>query len=267
MTTIIPDYFDGDSRGIVLGLLSTFICLGGMIYTQAASRLGASDWTHAFYAYGIMVIFLLGEIFFMPKGKLEEKPTKGNHVKIPSEVIWLCAVGFVFYTCYQVFNSNEALLIAERQLGGTIEAGYASAACTGAGILAGVIVGPWLRLFKKQSITATFITTCLGLVLCVVSHNIILLCVGGFITALGYQTFTPIAGMKASEASEAMGMAFNMALVNAMCSCGQALSPFTTSILTTPWEHSLTSLFILGTVGCAVISVFAMIHFFKKKAV
>lgn len=265
MTTLIPDYFDGDSRGIVLGLLSTFICLGGMIYTQVASRLGASDWTHAFYAYGIMIIFLLGEIFFMPKGKLEEKPTKGNHVKVPSEVIWLCAVGFVFYTCYQVFNSNEALLIVERQLGGTIEAGYASAACTGAGILAGVIVGPWLKLFKKQSVTATFITTCLGLVLCVVSHNIVLLCVGGFITALGYQTFTPIAGMKASEASEAMGMAFNMALVNAMCSCGQALSPFTTSALTTPWNHTLTSLFILGTVGCAVISVLAAIHFARKK--
>lgn len=265
MTTIIPDYFDGESRGIVLGLLSTFICFGGMIYTQVASRLGASDWTKAFYAYGIMIIFLVGEIVFMPKGKLEEKPTKGNHAKVPGEVIWLCVMGFVFYTCYQVFNSNEALLIVERQLGGTIEAGYASAACTGAGILAGVIVGPWLKMFKKHSITATFATTCIGLVLCVVSQNIILLCVGGFITALGYQTFTPIAGMKASEASELMGMAFNMALVNALCSCGQALSPFTTSALTTPWGHSLTSLFILGTVGCAVITVLAFVHFSGTK--
>lgn len=265
MTTIIPDYFEGNQRGIVLGLLSTFICFGGMIYTQVASRLGASDWTHAFYAYGIMIIFLIGEIIFMPKGKLEDKPTKGHHVKVPSEVIWLCAMGFVFYTCYQIFNSNEALLIVERKLGGTIEAGYASAACTGAGILAGVIVGPWLKIFKKHTITATFVTTCIGLVICVVAHNIVLLCVGGFITALGYQTFTPIAGMKASEVSELMGMAFNMALVNALCSCGQALSPFTTSAVAKPWGKSLTSLFIIGTVGCALISAIAFLHYGKKK--
>lgn len=263
MTSIIPDYFEGEARGTVLGLLSTFICLGGMLYTQLASRLGAEDWTHAFYAYGVMVVFLIGEIIFMPKGKLEPKAQKGEKVKVPAEVIWCCVLGFILYTCYQVFNSNEALLIAERGLGGTIEAGYASAACTGAGILAGLIVGPWIRTFKKLAIPATFVTTCIGLALCVVSHNLVLLCVGGFIVALGYQTFTPLGGMKASEVSGPIGMAFNMALVNAMCSCGQALSPFTTSFLTKPWGSSLTSLFVLGTIGTALISVVGLVHYAK----
>lgn len=263
MTTIIPDYFEGEARGTVLGLLSTFICLGGMLYTQLASRLGAEDWTHAFYAYGVMVVFLAGEIIFMPKGKLEPKAEKGQKAKIPGEVIWCCVLGFILYTCYQVFNSNEAMLIVERGLGGTVEAGYASAACTGAGILAGLIVGPWLHTFKKMAIPATFVTTCVGLAICVMSHNLILLCVGGFITALGYQTFTPLGGMRASEVSGPIGMAFNMALVNAMCSFGQALSPFTTSFLTSPWGSSLSSLFVLGTIGCAIISVVGLVHYAK----
>ena len=267
MTSIIPDYFEGEARGTVLGLLSTFICLGGMLYTQLASRLGAEDWTHAFYAYGVMVVFLVGEILFMPKGKLEAKAQKGEHVKVPTEVIWCCVLGFILYTCYQVFNSNVSLLIAERGLGGTIEAGYASAACTGAGILAGLIVGPWIRAFKKQAISFTLITTCLGLAICVLSHNLVLLCVGGFIVALGYQVFTPLTGMKAAEVSGPIGLAFNMALGNAMCSFGQALSPYTTSILTKPWGSSLTSLFILGTVGCAIISVVGLVHYNKAGTV
>lgn len=265
MTSIIPDYFEGQARGVVLGLISTFVCLGGMIYTQAASRFGASDWTHAFYAYGIMVIFLIGEILFMPKGKLEEKASTGNRAKVPTEVIWACALGFVLYTCYQVFNSNEALLIVERKLGGTIQAGYASAACTGAGIIAGIIVGPWLKIFKKHSIPATFITTCIGLAICIVAHSIVLLCIGGFVAALGYQTFTPLGGMKAAEVSGPIGMAFNMALVNAMCSMGQALSPFTTTIVTKPWGSTLTSLFVFGTIGCISISIVGVIHYGKKK--
>lgn len=267
MTSIIPDYFEGEKRGTVLGLLSTFICLGGMLYTQLASRLGAKDWTHAFYAYGVIGIFLLGEIFFMPKGKLEAKAEKGKHTKVPKEVIWCCVLGFILYTCYQVFNSNISMLIEERGLGGTIEAGYASAACTGAGILAGLIVGPWIRGFKKQAISLTLVTTCVGLLICVFSHNLILMCVGGFITALGYQIFTPLTGMKAAEVSGPVGLAFNMALGNAMCSMGQALSPYTTSFITKPWNSSLTSLFILGTVGCAIIAVVGLFHYHKAGTV
>jgi MFS family permease len=266
MTSIIPDYFEGQERATALGFLSTFICLGGIIYTFAASRFGASDWTHAFYAYGFMFIFLIGEIIFLPSGKLEPKASKSEPVKVPVEVIIVAALGFIFYTCYSVFNSNEALLIAERGIGGTVEAGYASTACTAAGILAGIITGSVVKFFKKYAIPVTFALGVAGLALCYIAGNVPVICIGAFILALGYQTFTPLAGIKAAEESGPVGMAFNMALVNAVCSFGQALSPYTTSIITKPWGSTINSLFMCATIGSVIISVIAFVHYGKGKA-
>lgn len=263
MTTLIPDYFDGETRGTVLGLLSTFVCLGGFIYTSAAAALGAQDWTHAFYAYFIVAIFFVLELIFLPKGKLEPKAEKGQHVKVPKEVIFLCVFGFTLYTFAQLFNSNEALIVAERGLGGTAEAGMASSAYTLSGLLAGVIVAPLTKLFKKQSPTVTFAFTFAGLILYALAPSVPMLCAAGFLIGLGYQTFTPYGGMGASNFSSAMGMAFNMALVNACCSLGQSLSPFTTSFLGGLAGGSMTAMIWVGVAFIGALCVAGFIYFSK----
>ena len=263
MTTLIPDYFDDEARGTVLGLLSTFVCLGGFIYTSAAAALGAQDWTHAFYAYLIVGVFFVLELIFLPKGKLEPKVEKGQHVVVPKEVIFLCVFGFVLYTFAQLFNSNEALIVAERGLGGTAEAGMASSAYTLSGLLAGVIVAPLIKIFKKQSPTITFVFTFAGLILYAIAPSVPMLCAAGFLIGLGYQTFTPFGGMGASNFSSAMGMAFNMALCNACCSLGQSLSPFTTSFLGGLVGGSMTAMIWVGAAFLGALCIAGFIYFNK----
>lgn len=263
MTTIIPDYFEGESRGTVLGLLSTFVCLGGFIYTSAATTFGAEDWTHAFYAYFIIGIFFIVQLFCLPKGKLEPKATKSEPVRVPKEVIVLCILGFLLYTFAQLFNSNEALLVAERGIGGTAEAGLGSSAYTISGIFAGVIVAPLMKIFKKHAPTVAFFMTLAGLAVYGLSNDVITLCVGGFLIGLGYQTFTPFSGMGAANLSGAVGMAFNMALGNAMCSLGQALSPYTTSFLGSFFGGSITAMIWVGVAGMVITSLVAAVYFNK----
>lgn len=263
MTTIIPDYFEGESRGTVLGLLSTFVCLGGFIYTSAATAFGAEDWTHAFYAYFIIGIFFLVQLFCLPMGKLEPKATKSDPVRVPKEVIVLCVLGFLLYTFAQLFNSNEALLVAERGIGGTAEAGMGSSAYTISGIFAGVIVAPLMKIFKKHAPTVAFFMTLAGLAIYGLADDVIMLCVGGFLIGLGYQTFTPFSGMGAANLSGAVGMAFNMALGNAMCSLGQALSPYTTSFLGSFFGGSITAMIWVGVAGMVITSLIAAVYFNK----
>lgn len=263
MTTIIPDYFEGESRGTVLGLLSTFVCLGGFIYTSAATTFGAEDWTHAFFAYFIIGIFFIVQFFCLPKGKLEPKATKSEPVRVPKEVIVLCVLGFSLYTFAQLFNSNEALLVVERGIGGTAEAGMGSSAYTISGIFAGVIVAPLMKIFKKHAPTIAFFMTLAGLAIYGLSNDVVMLCVGGFLIGLGYQTFTPFCGMGAANLSGAVGMAFNMALGNAMCSLGQALSPYTTSFLGSFFGGSITAMIWVGVAGMVITSLVAAIYFAK----
>lgn len=263
MTTIIPDYFEGEQRGTVLGLLSTFVCLGGFIYTSAATAFGSGDWTHAFYAYFLIGIFFVLEIVCLPKGKLEPKPTKTEHVVVPREVIVLCIMGFTLYTFCQLFNSNEALLVVERGMGGTAEAGMGSSAYTLSGIVAGIIVAPLMKIFKKQAPTVTFLMALVGLVVYALASNVLMLCVAGFFIGLAYQSFTPFGGMGASNFSSAMGMAFNMALVNASMSLGQALSPFTTAALGSLLGGSITSMIWVGAAFITVLLIVGFVYFGK----
>lgn len=267
MTTLIPDYFEGEARGTVLGLLSTFVCLGGFIYTAAASALGASEWTHAFYAYGIIGVFLVLEVIFLPKGKLEPRAEGGQHVKVPKEVIILCILGFLLYTFCQLFNSNESLLVAERELGGVAEAGMGSSAYTISGIVAGLIVAPFMKIFKKHAPTVCFVLALAGLAVYALAGNVFMLCAGGFLIGLAYQTFTPFGGMGAANFSNAMGMAFNMALVNASMSLGQALSPYTTAALGGFFGGSITAMIWIGVVAIALTSVGAFFYFNKNDIV
>lgn len=267
MTTIIPDYFEGEARGTVLGLLSTFVCLGGFIYTAAATAFGAEDWTHAFYAYLIIGVFLLAEIIFLPKGKLEPKVEKGEHVKVPVQVIILCVLGFLLYTFCQLFNSNESLLVVERGMGGTVEAGFASSAYTISGIFAGIIVAPLMKIFKKHAPTTTFVMALAGLIVYALAQNVVMLCAAGFLIGLAYQSFTPFGGMGAANFSNAAGMAFNMALCNASMSLGQALSPYTTSALGSLFGGSITAMIWVGVVAIAITCVGAYFYFNKNNIV
>ncbi len=267
MTTIIPDYFEGEARGTVLGLLSTFVCLGGFIYTAAASALGAEDWTHAFFAYGIIGVFLILELIFLPKGKLEPKAEGGQHVSVPKEVVILCILGFLLYTFCQLFNSNESLLVVERGFGGVAEAGMGSSAYTVSGIVAGIIVAPMMKIFKKHAPTSCFVMALAGLVVYATAQNVAMLCAAGFLIGLAYQTFTPFGGMGAANFSNAAGMAFNMALVNASMSLGQALSPYTTSFIASFFGGSITSMIWIGVAAIAATCAGAFLYFNRNNIV
>ena len=261
--SLIADYFDGVERGTAMGLFATFVCLGGVLWTQVSSRLGAADWTHAYYAFFMMIPLIFGEVICLPKGKLEPKKEKGQHVSIPSEIWFIAITGFLFYNCIQLYNSNESLLIVSKELGGTIEAGYAATAATLAGLIAGVLVGPLVGKLKNHSITLTYGLGAVGLLICAFAPSLIALCIGGFVASLGKEIFTPISGNRASEESPVIGRAFNIALVSAALNIGQALSPYTTALIAKPFQDSIFIKFIIGVVVCCVIAVVTFLHYKK----
>ena len=183
MTAIITDVFEGEERFRYMNMLPTFICGGGTIYTMVAAMLGATDWTHAFYAYLIIGVFLVLEVFCTPKTVLEPKATKTEKAKVPREVYFLCAFGFLLYTACQVFNNNEAMLVAERGLGGVVEAGFGSTANTVAGIVSGFIATPLMRKLDKKYPVVLIGTGLVGLLCFALTSSVPMLCFAGFVSA------------------------------------------------------------------------------------
>ena len=260
---LVTDEFEGDLRGFAFGLFSVFVGIGGVIYTMIASQLGAIEWHYAYLAYLALVPQLILEIIFMPKGNKEAKPTKANRVKVPKEVIIIGIIGFFYFALTQLFNSNEAMLVAERGIGGTVEAGNAATLYNIAGMIGGFLVFPWKRVFKKQTLSVNTVISAVGCALMLIAATMLHVSAGAILMSLAYSIYNPIECQFASEASEPMGVAFNLAVITATQSLGQALSPMIMGVAAIPFGGGIEGQFMAGTIMFIVLAVVSFWYFGK----
>lgn len=223
---LIADYFEGEQRGSIMGVYSTFVALGGILWTALSGILGHDQWYMAYAAYAAELPFIIVEFVCLPKGHLEPKPKGGNVLKsMPREVALITFISFVFVLCFQLFSTNVSLIVADRGFGGTAESATASTVMTVAGIFAGLLVGPLFRRFKNRSMPLAWCVAIVGLLAALLAPSLAALCAAGFVISLGKETYVPLQGNFAAGNSSNEGRAFNLAIGMAGTNFGMALSP------------------------------------------
>lgn len=260
---LIADYFGGKQRSFVMGIYSTFVALGGIIWTMVSGILGSAEWFHSYAAYFIMIVFIVIEAVCLPEGHLEPKRKVNVFANMPKEVAIITVMSFVFVLTFQLFSSNVSLLVVGRGFGGTVEAGLASTVMTVAGIAAGLLVGPLFAKFKNLSMPIAWGVTLVGLGLTLVAPAFMVLCVAGFVVALGKETYVPLEGYFAAGNSAPEGRAFNLAIGMAGINFGMALSPIVFEAVTSPFGATIDQKFIAGMIVCAACVVFGAIKYRK----
>lgn len=261
MTALIPDIFEPKDLGLVFGLLSTFVGIGGVIYTAASAALGAGDWTHAFYAYFIVLVFVVLEALFLPKGKLERHAEGEKRARVPREIMFLCFFGFVLSCVAALFTSNCSMLIDQRGLGSVAEAGLCTSAYTLAGIVAGLITAPLLKIAKRHSPTLALAFVALGLILMFLSANVPTVFVCGLITGIGYNFYTPVSNMGATNYSGAAGTSFNIALCSASIALGSACSPVIFNLVGSSFGAGIDGMIVSGAMLATAVTVLGAFYF------
>lgn len=232
---LIADYFGGKQRSFVMGIYSTFVALGGIIWTMVSGILGSAEWFHSYAAYFIMIVFIVIEAVCLPEGHLEPRRKVNVFANMPKEVAIITVMSFVFVLTFQLFSSNVSLLVVGRGFGGTVEAGLASTVMTVAGIAAGLLVGPLFAKFKNLSMPI----------------------------AWGKETYVPLEGNFAAGNSAPEGRAFNLAIGMAGINFGMALSPIVFEAVTSPFGATIDQKFIAGIIVCAACVVFGAIKYRK----
>ena len=260
---LIADYFGGKQRSFVMGIYSTFVALGGIIWTMVSGILGSAEWFHSYAAYFIMIIFIVIEAVCLPEGHLEPKRKVNVFANMPKEVAIITLMSFVFVLTFQLFSSNVSLLVVGRGFGGPVEAGLASTVMTVAGIAAGLLVGPLFAKFKNLAMPIAWGVTLVGLGLTLVAPAFMVLCVAGFVVALGKETYVPLEGNFAAGNSAPEGRAFNLAIGMAGINFGMALSPIVFEAVTSPFGATIDQKFIAGMIVCAACVVFGAIKYRK----
>ena len=260
---LIADYFGGKQRSFVMGIYSTFVALGGIIWTMVSGILGADAWFHSYAAYFIMVIFIIIEAICLPEGHLEPKRHVNVFSNMPKEVKIITLMSFIFVLCFQLFSSNVSLIVVGRGLGGTVESGLASTVMTVAGIAAGLLVGPLFAKFKNLSMPIAWAVTLVGLGVALVVPSFAMLCIGGFVISLGKETYVPLEGNFAAGNSAPEGRAFNLAIGMAGINFGMALSPLVFEAVTSPFGATIDQKFIAGMIVCLACVIFGAVKYRK----
>ena len=259
---LIADYFEGEQRGSIMGVYSTFVALGGILWTALSGILGHDQWYMAYAAYAAELPFIIVEFVCLPKGRLEPKPKGGNVLKsMPREVALITFISFVFVLCFQLFSTNVSLIVADRGFGGTAESATASTVMTVAGIFAGLLVGPLFRSFKNRSMPLAWCVAIVGLLAALLAPSLAALCAAGFVISLGKETYVPLQGNFAAGNSSNEGRAFNLAIGMAGTNFGMALSPLFFEVATAPFGAQIPQKFVLGIVIIAVLVAFGVVHY------
>ena len=259
---LIADYFEGEQRGSIMGVYSTFVALGGILWTALSGILGHDQWYMAYAAYAAELPFIIVEFVCLPKGHLEPKPKGGNVLKsMPREVALITFISFVFVLCFQLFSTNVSLIVADRGFGGTAESATASTVMTVAGIFAGLLVGPLFRRFKNRSMPLAWCVAIVGLLAALLAPSLAALCAAGFVISLGKETYVPLQGNFAAGNSSNEGRAFNLAIGMAGTNFGMALSPLFFEVATAPLGAQIPQKFVLGIVIIAVLVAFGVVHY------
>lgn len=259
---LIADYFESEQRGSIMGVYSTFVALGGILWTALSGILGHDQWYMAYAAYAAELPFIIVEFVCLPKGHLEPKPKGGNVLKsMPREVALITFISFVFVLCFQLFSTNVSLIVADRGFGGTAESATASTVMTVAGIFAGLLVGPLFRRFKNRSMPLAWCVTIVGLLAALLAPSLAALCAAGFVISLGKETYVPLQGNFAAGNSSNEGRAFNLAIGMAGTNFGMALSPLFFEVATAPFGAQIPQKFVLGIVIIAALVAFGVVHY------
>ena len=262
ITALICEFFQGEERGGMLGLYAAFIAIGGTLASLLGGRLGASTWYHAFLAYLILIPIIICEIIFLPKGHLDQDEAgTGEEVKQSkrmSKQVWLIALtGFVFYVCINAINNNAAMLVAERSIGGSVEASYITTCYTIAGLVTGVFTGKIVMKLQRKSIAAAYILGAVGLLIVFSGTSVPVICIGAFIAGVGFCIFASTANFHVSEMSTPSTLTFSVAFLSAIINLGQAFSPVIVNAVSSAAGAEVRTRFVTAAAGSIVIAVIA----------
>lgn len=260
---ILADYFIEKERSMAMGLFSTAVGLGGVFWTIISANLGAQNWVNAYMTYFGLIPFIIIAAICLPKGKIEPKRKVNVLRNLPREVLVASVIGLVLLLVVQLYNTNVSLIVAERGLGGTIEAGWATTATTIAGVVAGLWVGLLFAKFKNRAMPLMMCLVAIGFILCLVAPSIWLLCIGGFILSVGKESYVPLAGNYTAGNSNPAGRAFNLAFNQAGISLGTAFSPMVFGAVAAPLGGTPDAKILCGIVLCIVLAAIAFWYFRK----
>ncbi|MBR6208073.1 MAG: MFS transporter [Oscillospiraceae bacterium] len=188
---ILSELFDGNTRATFLGIKGGISSLLKALMNIIVGFLGAAIWSRAYLVFVILIPLILWFWLVTPKGEVGA-PLVGKGVGLKG-IRGVITPAFVIVTilcscascCQMAYNTNIAGFIADRNLGGSVTAGAASAFFTMAKLVVGFTLGLLLRAFKRFTLPIGYGLCALGYFIISRATGLAGVQLGGIVYGLG----------------------------------------------------------------------------------
>ena len=155
--SMIGDFFEGDERAALLGVRTSMETLGQVATTALAGVLLGLGWQWPFAVYAI--IFVLAVLFSI--GVPADEPTRGKASSadsesgepqsVPVSVLIICALNFLFMTCYCGINVRIPSIMTEGGIGTASQSSLVISALAISGLISGLVFGKVFELLRGKT--------------------------------------------------------------------------------------------------------------------
>ena len=159
---LIALFFSGHEREIVSGQQVTASTIGGVCLSMIAGFLCETGWSRVYLIFFAIIPGWICSQFFLPREsisslKAEAEATDNGGKAHISRGSWVfIIVMFLFISMYNIIPNNLSMYITEKSLGGSAEAGTATALFLLGGAFSGIIYGYIAKYLRDMIITLSF---------------------------------------------------------------------------------------------------------------
>lgn len=255
--TLVGDYFTGQARQSFMGLQSSFMALGGVIYINLGGSLALLDWRAVFLVYlaALLIWVLVWRYLYEP---MRQRPVAGEVSSEPypwRSILPVYFVGFVSMALFYMMPVQIPFLLAERFEVSSVKTAWVISASTLAGVISGMLFSRMKNHFSHvQLYSLTFLLFAVGYFLVAWAPFYPLMLLAVLISGLGVGLTFPTGNHWLLQLAPEAYRARVMGGAASVMFSGQFLSP----LLISPIEAQvgLTGAFQLGAILALVMGLF-----------
>lgn len=250
--TLISEHFSGISQVKMMAWQSLAVNAGGAIFSATSGFLANVNWLFGYYAF-VLVIIIIAIVYFLLPNDEKMQVARGNNIKLNKNLLIISLFTFIYFIFLNIYEVNISLLITEKNIGGTIEAGLSNALYSlVGGLLTGLILAPLIKRWKRNIVAYACFISALGMILISFSTSSIIMYLGSIIAGFGFAIRTPSIislAIKNVDKSQITGI---ISLIMISGNLGITLSPLIINNFKNLIHGNIATVYTIGCIGLVI---------------
>lgn len=219
-----PEYYpEGQLRNVTIGMQSAWAGSGGFIFNILSGYLVQGKTQNIYLVYLICVLFTVVVWILLPPLPLRQSQKK-EHSDFRPDSLVTAFLTFLFLSAGMTVSLSVSVFLSERELGGSVEAGYATSAYSIAAFVFGCLYAVISKILKNSAIIIACLVSAAGMLLCVLGGNILCIYIGAAMTGAGLSLYMPSCINRIICTTPAKSVSMSIAVMMVGSSLGQTLS-------------------------------------------